>query len=336
MKAIVQSRYGPPEEVLRLVLDAKRPEPKPNELLVRVHAASIHADIWHTVMGFPRVLRLMGGGVRRPKQPIPGTDLAGVVDAAGKDVTRFSPGDEVFGQVVGENQWMNGGTFGQYAVIREDRVERKPGNVSFEQAAAVPTSGLIAWANMVDYGKVADGERVLVNGAGGSLGIFAVQLAKAYGAHVTAVDAAAKLPMLRKIGADEVIDYTSQDYTKTTEPYDLIFDVASNRSYREIRRALTPEGRFILIGHDHYDTVGRQWLGSIPRVFGLLARAPFDKRVSLPSGPRTSEPLRVLGEMVEDGRIKPVVDKVFHLEEVVPALRYLASGEPKGKVVLKV
>ena len=240
MKAIVQDTYGS-ADVLEL-RDIDRPVVEDDEVLVRVRAASVHPDVWHVLTGLPYVLRLMGAGLRKPKNPVPGTDLAGVVDSVGKNVTRFQPGDEVFGETMRGLQWVNGGAYAEYATAPEDALALKPANVTFEQAAAVPTSALIALPSLRAGGEIQAGQRVLVNGAGGGVGAIAVQLAKAFGADVTGVDCTSKLDMVRSIGADQVIDYTQEDFTRRGERYDLIFDIPGNHSLSDCRRALTPGG----------------------------------------------------------------------------------------------
>ena len=251
MQAIVQDRYGPFEEVLRLE-EVDRPQVADDEVLIRVRAASVHPDVWQVVTGHPAVLRLMGAGIRRPKQRIPGTDVAGIIESVGARVTRFEVGDAVFGEIVDGHQWHNGGAFAEYVAAPVTKLASKPAQVSFEQAATVPSSGLIALQGVCEQGHVEAGQRVLVNGAGGGVGSFAVQIAKAHGAHVTAVDRTDKLETLRSIGADEVIDFTQQDYTTRGERYDLIVDIPGNRSLKELKRALEPDGLYVLIGHELY------------------------------------------------------------------------------------
>ena len=272
MRAVVQDSYGSAD--LLQVRDVDTPVVGDDEVLVRVRAASVHPDVWHSVSGRPYVLRLMGSGLRRPKNHVPGTDVAGQVEAVGRYVTRFQPEDEVFGETLTGYQWRNGGAYAEYVSVPQDALALKPGNITFEQAAAVPTSGLIALHNL-RQGRLQPGQRVLVNGAGGGVGAFAVQLAKAQGATVTGVDATGKLDMIRSLGADHVIDYTQQDFTRGDQSYHLIFDVPGNRPFRECRRALTPGGSYVLIGHDGFGDAAGRWLGSLPRVLGLVAMSPF-------------------------------------------------------------
>ena len=264
MKAIVQDGYGPADEVLRLA-EVDKPTPAADEVLVRVRAAAVHADVWHVVNGFPYVMRLMGSGLSKPKNPIPGLDMAGVLEEVGADITQFEPGDAVFGETHGGLQWLNGGAYAEYVSTPTDILALKPANVTFEQAASVPTSGMIALQNLQTVGLPEPGQQVLVNGAGGGVGSIAVQLAKAYGATVTAVDSAEKLDMLRSLGADYLIDYTREDFLQAGKRYDLIFDVASNLKFSDCKQVLTPTGKYLLIGHDHYGTQGHRFFGSIPQ-----------------------------------------------------------------------
>jgi NADPH:quinone reductase-like Zn-dependent oxidoreductase len=333
MKAIVQDRYGSPDDLeLR---EIETPVAGDDEVLVRVRAASVHADVWHAVRGVPFVLRIMGSGLRRPKNPVPGTDLAGHVEAVGRNVTRFRPRDEVFGQSVGANLWGNGGTYAEYAAVPEARLEGKPANLTFEQAAAVPTSGPIAVQGLRDEGRIKSGQRVVINGAGGAVGTFAVQLAKAYGADVTAVDGTEKLDMLRSIGADDVVDYTQEDFTRSGERYDLILDIPGNHPWSDLRRALTPEGTYVLIGHDQYGRAGRRWIGSLGRFAKLLVLSPFTSQLHPFRGAKDpGDRLTAMKELIEAGKITPVIDRTFPLSEAPEAIRYLGSGQALGKVVL--
>ncbi|MEU8251568.1 NAD(P)-dependent alcohol dehydrogenase [Nonomuraea sp. NPDC048916] len=333
MKAIVQDAYGSPDGLALREVD--KPVIKDDEVLVRVHAASVHPDVWHVVHGRPYVLRLMGAGLLRPKNRVPGTDVAGHVESLGKDVTRFRLGDEVFGETFRGSQWRNGGAFAEYVSVPQDTLALKPANITFEQAAAVPTSGLIALQNLPE-GRLRPGHKVLVNGAGGGVGSFAVQLAKAYGATVTGVDHKTKLDMVRSLGADRVIDYTQEDFTRSGERYDLIFDVPGNHAFADCRRALKPEGTYVLIGHDRFGDVGSRWLGSLPHFFRLMALSMF--RSQLPkmssSMPSKRDSMAVLKELLETGKLTPVVDRTFALGEVPEAIRYLTEGEARGKVVI--
>lgn len=335
MRAVVQQRYGSIDDLR--VVEVPSPRVGPDEVLVRVRATSVHPDIWHAVTGLPYISRLLTGGLRRPRNPIPGTDLAGVVEVAGPDQTRFQPGDAVFGEVVTNNQWVNSGTFAEYVSVKADRLEPKPVGLSFEQAAAVPTPALIALANLQAAGPVQPGDRVLINGAGGGVGLFAVQLAKAFGGHVTGVDSAGKLEFLRSLGADEVIDYAQQDFTHGSARYDLIFDVPGNHSFAECRRALSPDGKYVLIGHDHFGTDGHRFTGSLGTMIPLMVRTPFTKELAdLDFSRDTHELMSVLVELLAAGRVRPVIDRTYPLEQVPEALHYLLQGTATGRIVITV
>jgi NADPH:quinone reductase-like Zn-dependent oxidoreductase len=336
MKAMVQDRYGPPD-VLELK-DIDKPVAKDGEVLVRVHAASVHPDVWHVLRGLPYVLRIMGAGLSKPKNSVPGTDVAGRVESVGKDVTRFRPGDEVFGESVRGHQWHNGGAYAKYTSVPEDQLALKPANISFEQAAAVPTSGLIALQGLHEYGQIQPGQKVLINGAAGGVGAIAVQLSKAYEADVTGVDSTRKLDLVRSLGADEVIDYTQEDFTQSGKRYHLIVDIPGNHSFSECRRALTPRGTYVLIGHDHFGKQGDRFLGGLPRGLKQIALSPFvsqlpDLSFSMPS---KRDSMAVLKEFLEAGKITPVIDRTYPLSEVPEAIRYLEEGQARGKVVITV
>jgi NADPH:quinone reductase-like Zn-dependent oxidoreductase len=250
MRAIVQDRYGAPDKVLHL-RKIEIPTPVRDEVLVRVRAASVHPDVWHTITGYPGVLRLMGSGLRNPKQPVPGIDMAGVVQAVGRDVTGFAPGDAVFGETHRRMQWINGGAYAEYVCVPQDVLAHKPEGVSFEQAASVPTAGMIAINNLRAHLWPGPGQRIVINGAAGGVGSIAIQMAKANGAFVVGVDHAAKLDYMRSLGADEVVDYTRDDVTRIKEHFDLIIDVASTLSLSGCKRILRPDGKYVIIGHDH-------------------------------------------------------------------------------------
>jgi 8-oxo-dGTP diphosphatase len=338
MRAIVQSKYGAPSEVLRLA-EIPQPAIAEDELLVRVRAASVHADIWHAVTGRPYSWRIVSGW-RAPKRPVPGTDIAGVVASVGMRVTRFKPGDEVFGETMRSFTQGNGGAFAEYASAPEQSLVLKPQNVTFEQAASVPASGYIAFANLIRVGAVMDGQHVVVNGAGGGVGTIALQMLRARGAHVTAVDAGPKLRMLRSLGADETIDYTLTNFTEQGIQYDLIFDIASNLSLQECKRALKPAGLYVWIGHEHYGRAkdGRFLGRGFPQMFGLMARSVFGD----PNLPRTKFPIVIPGlkdaiaamrDLMAEGKLIPFVE-TYPLESVAEAFRALEKGKVLGKVVL--
>ncbi len=335
MRAIVQDRYGSIDDLgLR---EVPTPVPAADEVLVQVRAASVHPDVWHVVTGQPAVLRLMGSGVRRPKMRVPGTDVAGVVASVGRGVTRFRPGDEVFGETIRGVQWRNGGAFAEYATAPEDGLALKPSTISFEEAAAVPTVGLIALNNLPQR-RVPVGHRVLVNGAAGGVGSVAVQLARAYGAEVTAVDGPHKLDLLRALGVDRTIDYTTEDFTRSSARWDLIFDVPGNHSFAEIRRVLDPGGGYVLIGHDAFGATGHRWLGSIPHMLGLVARSAVSPQLRGGTFAALDKPslMATLSQLLATAQLRVVIDRTFPLEEASQALHYLASGQAVGRVVLVV
>jgi NADPH:quinone reductase-like Zn-dependent oxidoreductase len=335
MKAIVQERYGS-ADVLE-IREIERPNVEDDEVLVRVRATSVHPDVWHAMRGVPFVLRIMGSGLRRPKKPVPGTDLAGFVESVGRNVTRFHPRDEVFGQSVGTNTWGNGGTYAEFVAVAESRLQPKPANLTFEEAASVLTSGPIAVQGIRDEGRLQPGQKVLINGAGGGVGTIAAQLAKVYGADVTAVDSTGKLDMLRSIGADRVVDYTKEDFTRSGERYDLVLDIVGNHPWSELKRALTPEGTYVLIGHDQYGGSGHRWFGSLGRFFKLMVISPFVGQLHPFRGAKDpGDRVLVLKELIEVGKIRPVIDRTFPLSEVPDAIRYLESGQARGKVVITV
>jgi NADPH:quinone reductase-like Zn-dependent oxidoreductase len=324
MKAIVQDRYGS-ADVLELG-DVDMPVPKDDEVLLRVHAAGVEPGVWHLMTGMPYLVRLLGYGLRRPKVRVRGRDVAGRVEAVGKDVTEFRPGDEVFG--------ICEGSFAEYACARADKLVPKPANLTFEQAAVVPISGLTALQGVRDRGQVQPGQRVLVIGAAGGVGSFAVQLAKAFGAEVTGVCSTTKADLVRSIGADQVIDYTREDFADGTRHWDLILDTAGNRSLSQLQRALAPKGTLVLVGGEG----GGRWLGGFERqLFWAPMRSPFvgQKLRSLASKER-KEDLQTLRELIEAGKVTPVIDRTYPLAEAPEAIRYLAQGHPRGKVAVTV
>lgn len=336
MKAIVQRRYGPIDDLeLR---EVQPPVPGDDEVLVRVHATSVHPDVWHVVRGRPHILRLLGAGVRRPHTPIPGTDMAGTVASVGRNVTRFEEGDAVFGETTPSHQWANGGAWAEYVTAKPEWLAAKPGDVPFEQAAAVPTSGYIALLNLRGGTAVRAGMEVLVNGAGGGVGMLALQIAKARGARVTAVDHTRKLDMLRALGADRVLDHTRDDFTRGDARYHLIVDVPGNHPFAACRRALTPEGKYVLIGHEHFRASDSGLLGLLPRMVGLMTRALITQELRLGRSaiPTRADAMAALRDLLAAGTLTPVIDRTFPLHEAPAALRYLAEGEPCGKVMISV
>jgi NADPH:quinone reductase-like Zn-dependent oxidoreductase len=334
MKAVFQTKYGAPDDLeLREVV---KPVVGDDEVLVRVRAASLHPDVWHVVSGRPYVLRLMGSGFFKPKNPIPGTDMAGIVESVGKSVTKFRPGDAVFGETIRTHQWTNGGAFAEYVSVPQDLLALKPATVTFEQAASVPTSGFITLLNLRGGSVIRSGQKVLVNGAGGGVGMLALQIAKARGAHVTAVDSTSKLSMLRSLGADEVIDYMQEDFTQRVARYDLIFDVPGNHPFSACKRALKPDGKYVLIGHEKFGASGKRFFGLIPLMFKLMFLSFFVKQLRLgrSSIPSRQDVMAMLRELLEAGKITPIIDSTYRLSEAREALRHMMEDEIHGKVII--
>jgi NADPH:quinone reductase-like Zn-dependent oxidoreductase len=332
MKAVIQRAYGAPEAVLS-VQTINQPVPGANQVLVRVRAASMHPDVWHVIVGYPFVLRLMGNGVSKPTQRIPGTDLAGIVESVGSTVTRFKLGDEVFGEPA-KFGWLNGGAYAEFAIVPQDSLALKPKNVTFEQAAAVPTAGTIALSNLGGVNRPAR-RNVLINGAGGCMGSIAVQIAKADGARVTAVDCAEKLPMLQSLGADHVIDYRKADYLRNGERYDLIMDVVSVRAPREYRHSLSATGTYIPIGHAHYDNSRRRILGDMPYFVGLLLRMLLDRQKRRNFRPlKKPEAMAIFKQLLESGKLTPIVARTFSLGDVPAAMQWMRESTSPGRVVI--
>jgi NADPH:quinone reductase-like Zn-dependent oxidoreductase len=323
MKAIVRDTYGPPD-VLEL-RDIDKPSIEDDEVLVRVRAAGVGRDVWHVMVGLPYPIRLAGYGLRAPNNPVIGSDVAGVVEAHGKNVTRFKPGDEVFG--IGK------GSFAEYVCAREDKLAPKPANLTFEQAAVVAISGSTALQGLRDHGKVRQGQEVLVIGASGGVGTFAVQLAKAFGAHITGVCSTKKVEMVRSIGADHVIDYTKEDFAKSEHRYDLILDIGGNSSLARLRHALNPKGTLVITGGE---TDGR-WLGGTDRQVRAMLLSPFvGQKLGTFVNKENHEDMIALKELIEDGKVTPVIDRMYPLDKVPEAIRYLAEGHARGKVVISV
>ena len=325
MRAVVQEAYGPPGNVLAL-REIDRSVIGEDEVLVRVHAAGVDQGVWHLVEGLPYLVRLMGIGLRRPKNPVPGMDVAGTVAAVGASVTKFRPGDEVFGTCAG--------SYAEYASARPDKLAPKPANLTFEQAAAVPVSAVTALQALRDKGRVRPGQHVLVIGAGGGVGTFAVQLAKAFGARVTGVCSTSKTELVGSIGADDVIDYTREDFAHGERRYDVILDMAAgNRSLSQLRRALTPRGTLVIVGGE----IRGRWLQGIDRLLRALVLSLFVRHNlrSLFSVARPTD-LQVLRELIEAGKVTPIVDRVFPLSEVPEAIRYMRERRVRGKVVITV
>lgn len=335
MRAVVQTRYGSSRDLK--IKEVPRPVAGRNQVLVHVQAASVHADVWHVIAGRPYILRLMGAGFFGPRNKIPGIDMAGVVTAVGSGVTSFKVGDRVFGETQTGSQWTNGGAYADYVAAPADAIAIMPDNFSFVHAAALPTSGLIVLQNLRNNAEVKPGQKVLINGAGGSVGMIAVQIAVSRGGIVTAVDTAEKFDLLRRIGATEVIDYTVADYTNTDQQYDVIFDIPGNYPFKKIKRVLKPDGAYVLIGHDQYGKrKRRRILGSIPAFIGLLAGSLFNpqlKSMQIAELNR-AEFMAQLRLLAMQGAIDPIIAAEFPLESVREAIAYLTSGLAMGKIVL--
>lgn len=324
MKAIVQDKYGS-ADVLEL-REIDKPLVKGDEVLVRVHAAGVDPGVWHLMTGMPYLIRVMGYGLRAPKDRVRGRALAGRVEAVGEKVTQFKPGDDVFGTCEG--------SFADYASAREDRLAPKPANLTFEQAATVPISAHTALQALRDAGQVRPGQTVLIIGAAGGVGSFAVQLAKAFGAHVTGVCSTTKADLVRSLGADQVVDYTREDFADGARRYDLIIDTAGNRSLSHLRRALAPLGTLVIVGGEG----GGPWIGLLSRMIRTPMLAPFvrPQKLRVLSSTERKEDLEVLRELIEAGKVTPVIDRTYPLSEVSDAIRYLEKGHARGKVVITV
>ena len=320
MKAIVCTQYGSPD-ILRLK-EVEKPAPKDDEVLVTIHAASANPLDWHLMRGSPFLARL-GGGLRKPKDPRLGVDIAGRVEAVGNNVTRFLPGNEVFGTVKGG--------FAEYACAREDRLALKPTNISFEEAAAAPVVAFTALQGLRDKGKIQHGQKVLVNGASGGVGTFAVQIAKSFGTEVTGVCSTRNLDMVRSIGADHVIDYTREDFTKNGQRYDQIYDAVGNRSVSDYKRALKPQGICVIAG---FSTLSRLFEHV---VLGSLLSTTGNKRIGLMGLAKPNQKdLVFVKELLEAGKVVPVIDRRYPLSETAEAIRYLEGRHARGKVIITV
>ncbi|RPI83792.1 MAG: NAD(P)-dependent alcohol dehydrogenase [Chloroflexi bacterium] len=320
MKAVVYTKYGPPD-VLK-IKEIEKPSPKENQVLIKVHASSINAQEYRKMRATPILLRLMIGGVVKPKDPRLGSDVAGGVEAVGENITKFQPGDEVFG--------FGYGTFAEYVCSKETSVTIKPANISFSEAAAVPIAAITALQGLRHAGGIQPGQKVLIQGASGGVGTFAVQLAKSFGAEVTAVCSTRNLDMVRSIGADRVIDYTREDFTKKRECYDLIFAVNGYHSLSAYKRVLNPHGIYVCAG------------GTLPQFFqamllgSLMSEKGGKKMSSMGIAKVNQEDLTHLGELLKDGKIAPVIDRNYPLDEIVQAMRYVEDKHAQGKVVITV
>ncbi len=301
MKAIVYTEYGPPD-VLQLQ-EVEKPTPKDNQVLIKIHAASINKGDWYALTGKPFMARI--GGLLKPKHKILGNDVAGRIEAVGVNVKQFQPGDDVFGDIY----WCGMGAFAEYVSVPENVLRPKPASMTFEEAAAIPTAAALALHNLRGKRPIQPGQKVLINGAGGSVGTFAVQLAKYFGAEVTGVDSTKKLDMLRSIGADHVIDYTQEDFTKNGQHYDLILDVVAHRSFFDYKRALSPKGIVVFVG------------GSMTRVFLNMLLGP--KKMGVVIWKPNKEDFVFLKELLEAGKVVPVIDRRYPLSDVAETIRYL-------------
>jgi len=320
MKAAIYTSYGPPDVVR--ITDVEKPVPKDDEVLIKVRAASVNPLDWRLMKGEPRFLRLFFG-LRKPRFGRPGVDVAGEVEAVGRNVTQFKPGDAVFGACRG--------AFAEYACTAESKVAMKPDNVTFEQAASVNVAGLTALQGLRDKGKIQPGSKVLINGAAGGVGTFAVQIAKSFGADVTGVCSTRNIDMVKSIGADEVIDYTQHNFTTSNQRYDLILDCVGNHSFSACRRVLNPDGRFVMVGAPHdlsvIDVLALPINALLLSVFVSQKAVPF---ISKPS----QDDLNLFGELITAGKLKPIIDKVYSLSEAADAVRHVEEGHARGKVII--
>ncbi len=322
MKAIVYSTYGSPE-VLQLK-EVATPTPKDNEVLIKVHATSVNSWDWDLLRGTPFIVRLVGGGILKPQINILGCDVAGTIEAVGKKVKKIKVGDDVFGDLSGGN-W---GGFAEYTCAREGELTLKPASITFEQAASLPQAAVMALQGVQDYGQVKPGQKVLINGAGGGIGSFAIQLAKNAGAEITAVDKASKFKFMHLLGANHIIDYQKEDFTKNNQQYDLILDVVGHHSIYEYKQSLTPNGMYRMMG------------GPTPLILQSFFVAPFitmfsNKKMGV-LAQKTNKNLSYLAKQVEAGKLKTSIDKVFPLTQTAKAIQYLGSGNAQGKVVVSI
>jgi NADPH:quinone reductase-like Zn-dependent oxidoreductase len=325
MKAIVYCDYGVPNLKFQ---EIEKPTPADDQLLVKVRAASVNPLDWHYIEGTPYFMRVIGVGLRKPKDTRLGVDFAGTVEAVGKNVTKFKPGDEVFGG--------RDGAFAEYVCVREPRaVALKPANITFEQAASVPIAAITALQGVRDKGKVQPGQKILINGASGGVGTFAVQIAKSFGADVTGVCSTRNLDMVRSLGADHVIDYTKEDFTKGSERYDVIIDNVANHSLLECRRALKPSGIYVLIGGGSANEQGL--IGPLINPIKAMLLSPFvSQKMGMMLAELNQKDLTALADLMQSGKVTPVIDRTYNLSELPQAIQYLEQGHARGKVVVKV
>src|ERR1044071_3212170 len=323
MKAIVYCDYGLANVKLA---DVEKPTPTDEQVLVKVRAASINPYDWHFVEGTPKIMRAMGVGLRKPKDTRLGVDFAGTVEAVGKNVTQFKPGDEVFGG--------KGGAFAEYVCPRANRaIALKPANITFEQAASVNIAGITALQGLRDKGKVEPGQKVLINGASGGVGTFAVQSAKSLGADVTGVCSTRNVDLVRTLGADRVFDYTKEDFTKSDQHYDVVLDNVGNHSLSEFRRVLTPKGKYVMVGGGGANEQG--FFGVLTRPLQAMIMSPFiSQQMGMMMADTSQKDLTILGDMMQSGKVKPVIDRTYQLTQVPEAIRYLEEGHARGKVVI--
>jgi len=320
MKAAVYSSYGGPDVVQ--VKDVDKPVPKDNEVSIKVRAASVNPLDWHFMRGEPYLVRLMLG-LRKPKDPRLGADVAGQVEAAGAKVTRFKPGDEVFGSCRG--------SFAEYVCTSEDAVALKPGDLSFAQAAAAPVAAFTALQALRDKGRIEPGHQVLINGAAGGVGTFAVQIARSFGAEVTGVCSTWNVEMVRSIGASHVVDYTQEDFTRSERRYDVFLDMIANHPLLACRRVLNPQGRYVAAG----GSVGRWMIGSIARSLAAMVLSWFGSRkLGGILAKMNKEDMAVIQDLLKTGKVTPVIDRGYRLSEISEAIRYLETGHARGKVVI--
>ena len=323
MRAILWTKYGPPD-VLQLN-EVEKPIPKDNEVLIKVHTASVNALDWHLLRGEPFLVRLVGQGLLKPNNTILGADIAGRVEAVGGNVKQFKPGDDLFGDI-SERGW---GGFAEYVCAGENALVLKPANISFEEAAAVPLAAVTALQGLRDKGQIQPGQKVLINGAGGGVGTFAVQIAKSFGAEVTAVCSTRKLDMVRSIGADQVIDYTREDFTKNGQRYDLILAVNGYHPISAYKGVLSSKGIYVATG------------GSMAQIFQAMLLGPWmsiigNKKMGSSMTKSNQKDLVFMRELIEAGKVMPVIDRRYPLSEVADAMRYLEKGHAQGKVVITV
>jgi NADPH:quinone reductase-like Zn-dependent oxidoreductase len=326
MKAVVYTKFGPPD-VLE-IRDIKKPVPNDDQVLIKVRAASVNPLDWHFMEGTPYIMRLMMVGLRKPKDPRLGVDYAGRVEAVGRNVTQFKPGDEVFGN--------RSGAFAEYLCARADRaIALKPANMTFEQAAGVPVAGLTALQGLRDKGHVQAGQKVLINGASGGVGTFAVQIAKTFGADVTGVCSGRNVDLVRSLGADHVIDYTKEDFTKGDQRYDVILDNVGTQPLSGFRRVLKPNGICVMIGGGGPND--GQWVGPFPRVVKARLMSPFiSQKMGMMMAQGNKDDLNILADLMQSGKVTPVIDRMYPLSQIREAMKYLEAGHARGKVVITV